>query len=100
MRRASGKFSHQNPGSRSSLKLHVVIYSRPGCHLCDEAKAAILSAGCNDQFVLDEINIESDKSLLKKYQHDIPVILIEGTEAFRHRVDKQEFCARIRRAPK
>jgi len=46
-------------------KPHVVIYSRPGCHLCDEAKAAILSAGCSDQFVLQEINIESDEELQK-----------------------------------
>ena len=77
-------------------KAHVIIYSRPGCHLCDEAKASILSAGCNDQFVLEEIDIESDEELLRKYKYDIPVIVIDGVESFIHRVDPQEFSRRLR----
>ena len=72
-------------------KHHVIIYSRPGCHLCDEAKAAIQSAGCNDLFTLEEVNIESDDELLRKYQYDIPIVMIDGVEAFRHRVDKDQF---------
>ena len=78
-------------------KIHVIIYSRPGCHLCDEAKAAILNAGCSDQFVLEEINIESDDELLRKYKYDIPVIAINGVESFIHRVDPSEFRTRIKR---
>ena len=70
---------------------HVIIYSRPGCHLCDEAKAAIVSAGCGDQFVLEEINIESDDALLNKYKYDIPVITIDGAETFIHRVTREDF---------
>jgi len=72
-------------------KPHVIVYSRPGCHLCDEAKQAIHSAGCDDQFTFDEINIESDPELLRKYKHDIPVITINAVEAFRHRVNRDEF---------
>jgi glutaredoxin len=76
-------------------KAHVIIYSRPGCHLCDEAKAAILSAGCSDDFVLEEINIESDEDLLRKYKYDIPVISINGVESFIHRVNPSEFSHRL-----
>jgi glutaredoxin len=76
-------------------KVHVIIYSRPGCHLCDEAKTAILSAGCGDEFVLEEINIESSEELLDKYKYDIPVITIDGAEAFIHRVTPREFRERI-----
>ena len=76
-------------------KAHVIIYSRPGCHLCDEAKAAISSAGCDDQFVLEEINIESSDELLDKYKYDIPVIVIDGVETFIHRVTPQEFAEKI-----
>ena len=65
----------------------VIIYSRPGCHLCDEAKAVIQNAGCSDRFILEEVNIESDNELLRKYKYDIPVIMIDGVEAFRHRVN-------------
>jgi glutaredoxin len=73
------------------LKRHVRIYSRPGCHLCDDAKTAILNSGYSDRFTLEEINIESDEELLRKYKYDIPVVMIDGAEAFRHRVDVDEF---------
>ena len=72
-------------------KPHVIVYSRPGCHLCDEAKLAIEAAGCDDQFTLEEINIESDRELLRKYQYDIPVVTIDGNEVFRHRVNPDKF---------
>ena len=72
-------------------KPHVIVYSRPGCHLCDEAKAVIQNAVCSDNFTLEEINIESDDELLRKYKHDIPVVTIDGVEAFRHRVNADEF---------
>ena len=72
-------------------KAHVVVYSRPGCHLCDEAKEAIKLAGCDESFELEEINIDESRELLLLYQFDIPVIMIDGEEAFRHRVDKDKF---------
>ena len=72
-------------------KAHVIVYSRPGCHLCDEAKATIQNAGCSDRFTLEEINIESDDELLRKYKYDIPVVMIDGVEAFRHRLNVDEF---------
>ena len=72
-------------------KPHVIIYSRPGCNLCDEAKAVIMSAGCSDRFTLEEVNIESDNELLRKYKYDIPVIAIDGVETFIHRVNPQDF---------
>jgi glutaredoxin len=73
------------------LKPHVIVYSRPGCHLCDEAKAAIQTAGCSDSFTLEEINIESDDELLRKYKYDIPVVTIDGVEHFKHRVSVDNF---------
>lgn len=76
-------------------KAHVIVYSRPGCHLCDEAKAAIKKSNCADHYTLEEVNIESDDELLKKYKYDIPVITIDGEEAFRHRVDPHEFKLRV-----
>jgi len=72
-------------------KAHVIVYSRPGCHLCDDAKEAIRAAGCDDAFTLEEVNIEISRELLSKYQFDIPVITINDVEAFRHRVDTAKF---------
>jgi len=50
-----------------------------------------MSAGCSDQFTLEEVNIESDEELLRKYKYDIPVIAIDGVETFMHRVDPKDF---------
>lgn len=77
-------------------KAQVIVYSRPGCHLCDEAKDAIAQAGCDGEFVLQEINIETSIDLLARYRFDIPVVLVNGKEAFRHRVDSEQFCKLIK----
>ncbi len=78
------------------MKTHVIIYSRPGCHLCDEAKEAIRGANCAAAFTLEEVNIESDPELLGRYKDDIPVITFDGVEAFRHRMTSEEFYRRIK----
>ena len=75
----------------------VTVYSRPGCHLCEEAKAEIESAGCDGEFTLEEVNIDDDTILLERYQYDIPVVFINGVKAFKHRVDPGAFKRKIRR---
>jgi glutaredoxin len=75
----------------------VTIYTRPGCHLCEEAKAAIYSSGCEGEFVLEEVNIDDDPLLRERYGYDIPVIFINGVKVFKHRVDPQEFKRKVRR---
>lgn len=74
-----------------ATKARVLLYTRPGCHLCDEAKAAMIAAHCADEYTLDEVNIESDGKLLHWYRNDIPVVLLNGLEVFRHRVATDEF---------
>jgi glutaredoxin len=76
-------------------KAQVIIYSRPGCHLCNDAKHAMLSAGCSESFTLEEINIETSRDLLVKYQFDIPVVTINGVEAFKYRVNQEMFKALV-----
>lgn len=78
-------------------RARVTVYSRPGCHLCDEAKTSISSAGCDDDFILEEVNIDEDPELRERYQFDVPVILIDGIKAFKHRVDPREFKRKLRR---
>ena len=76
-------------------KAHVIVYSRPGCRLCDKAKAAIFKSDCADLFTLEEIDIETDPVLLQRYQNDIPVVMINGVEAFRHRIEPGEFKRKL-----
>jgi glutaredoxin len=77
---------------------HVVIYSRPGCHLCEEAKKVIEASGYRGEYTLEEINIESEPELLRRYRYDIPVITINGAEAFRHKLTADEFRKKLEEA--
>jgi glutaredoxin len=76
-------------------KRQVTLYTRSGCHLCEEAKQEMRAANCANEYTLQEIDIESDAELLRRYQFDIPVIAIDGIEAFRHRLSADEFRDRI-----
>jgi glutaredoxin len=75
----------------------VTLYTRPGCHLCEEAKASIHAAGCDDEFTLEEINIDLDPELRDRYGNQIPVVFINQTKAFKYRVDPREFKRKLRR---
>jgi glutaredoxin len=77
--------------------IDVAIYSRPGCHLCDEAKETIERVRRRVQFGLRVINIETDAELVKEYGEQIPVVLINGNKAFKYRVDEAEFEKRVKR---
>jgi glutaredoxin len=74
----------------------VDIYSRPGCHLCDEAKAVVEPLRELYEIVLRTINVESSADLEIRYGSEIPVVLINGEEAFRHRVDRTELERKLK----
>lgn len=69
----------------------IILYTKPGCHLCEQARQQILAAGCAELYTLEEVNIESDPFLFACYSLDIPVITINGKEAFRHRLTSDQF---------
>jgi glutaredoxin len=67
----------------------VTLYGRPGCHLCDDARAALHRVRAQHPFVLEEVDIESDDALFKRYLERIPVVAIDGEERFELFVDEQ-----------
>ncbi len=72
-------------------KPRVRLYTKPGCHLCDEAKAQIRAADCAELYELEEVNIETDPALMELYGTKIPVITINGIESFKYRISITEF---------
>ena len=72
-------------------RAQVILYSKPGCHLCEEMKAEISKANCTGLYELQEINIESDAELFARYRNDIPVLSVNGVEAFKHRLASADF---------
>ena len=69
----------------------VTLYTRPGCHLCDEAKSAIAPLLLQFGAVLREVNIDADPLLKKRYDWDIPVLFIGNKKVAKHRVDLGQF---------
>jgi glutaredoxin len=78
-------------------KARVIFYTRPGCHLCEEARREILAADCADQYVLEEVNIADDARLTELYGWEIPVVTINGTKAFKYRLTAAEFKRKLKR---
>ncbi len=72
----------------------VRLYSRPGCHLCDEART-VVSAVCDELGErFEEHSIDDDPELAARFAHEIPVTFVDGAQHDFWRVDAQ----RLRRA--
>lgn len=69
----------------------VTLYGRPGCCLCDEAREVIERVRTRHPFELEEHNIETDERLLRRYLERIPVIAIDGRDAFELFLDEAAF---------
>jgi glutaredoxin len=67
----------------------VTLYGRPGCHLCDEARAALERVRATHPFTLVERDIEADDALFKRYLERIPVVVLDGEELFDFFVDEE-----------
>ena len=76
----------------------VTLYTRPGCHLCEEAKAAIAPLLRQFGAVLREVNIDEDAVLKECYGWDIPVIFIGSRKAAKQRVDLAQFRRQLEEA--
>ena len=72
----------------------VTLYSRPGCHLCDEARAVIerVCAEVGERY--DEVSIDEDEALRERFGDEIPVTFVDGRQHDFWRVDE----ARLRAA--
>ena len=84
-----------------SDRVEVTLYTREGCHLCDNAKAAIRTAESlyRLNIHLREVDIDDDDELYARFTNDVPVIYVAGSEAFRHRVDPRAFAEAVRAIP-
>jgi glutaredoxin len=76
----------------------VTLYTRPGCPLCEEAKAAIVPLLREFGAALQEVNIDQDAVLKERYGWDVPVIFIGRHKAAKHRVDLAQFRRQLEEA--
>ena len=62
--------------------MHVILYTRSGCHLCDHAREVLEAHG----LTVESVDIDHDPDLVARYNHCIPVVEIDGKVRFRARV--------------
>ena len=62
----------------------VILYSRDGCHLCEEVRTQLETLRKEHGFMLTEVDIDRDARLRERYDHDVPVVTVNGVEALRH----------------
>ena len=78
--------------------MEVVLYTKAGCHLCEVARRTIESLRDEFGFTFRVVSLESDPALREQYALDIPVILLDGREVARHRVDPAVFRRKLEAA--
>jgi len=68
--------------------IKLTIYSRPGCHLCDDMKDLVRNVARTIPLTLDEIDISADAALEAQYGLEIPVLLVEGKKVAKYRIEE------------
>ena len=68
------------------------LYSKPGCHLCDEMKVVVrrVMKSARMPIALEEIDITTDPALEGRYGMEIPVLLVNGKKAAKYRITEAE----------
>lgn len=77
----------------------VTFYTRPGCHLCDEAKKKIAPLLREYGAKLREVNIDAEPALNERYTNDVPVIFLGRRKVAKHRVNIEQFRRQLNDAP-
>lgn len=74
----------------------VTIFSRPGCHLCDEMKRVVGRVARAVPLEIAEVDISGDPALEAQYGLEIPVLVVAGRKAAKYRVSEDELLRLIR----
>jgi glutaredoxin len=77
------------------MKPQVTLYTRAGCCLCDEAKKVLGEARRRADFDYQELDIDLDPELRRRYHEEVPVVVINQVKAFKYKVDRDEFLKKL-----
>ena len=73
----------------------VTLYGKPGCCLCDEARAVVARVRESHPFELEEVDVSLDPALNRRYGERVPVVAVNGEDAFDYHVDAAELEERL-----
>lgn len=78
--------------------VQVTLYTRVGCHLCDDAKDVLEEVRRAHPFALSVVDIDTDPALVALYTTEVPVITVDGRKAFKYRLTADALREKLRRA--
>jgi glutaredoxin len=93
-----GKNSQEDARLAAAGALDVTLYTRPGCHLCEEAKSVMAPLLAEFGARLREVNIDEDAVLRERHGCDVPVIFLGTRKIAKHRVAAEQFRRRLAEA--
>ena len=73
----------------------VVVYSKPGCCLCDDVKEKLEVLQRSHAFSLRVVNILEDPAAFQKFKEEIPVVFINGKRAFKYYLNEEQFLKKL-----
>jgi glutaredoxin len=74
----------------------ITLYTRAGCHLCDDAEAALERVRARVPFDLEVVDVDGDPRLAELYGWEVPVILVDGKKFAKYRLDEVALERRLR----
>ncbi|MET0525552.1 MAG: glutaredoxin family protein [Nocardioides sp.] len=74
----------------------VTVYSRPGCHLCEEALVVVAKVCADLGETYDEVNIDEDATLTERFGEEVPVTFVDGKQHDFWRVSEDRLRAALR----
>ncbi|HMJ96672.1 MAG TPA: glutaredoxin family protein [Thermoleophilaceae bacterium] len=75
----------------------IKLYGKPGCHLCDEARAVVERVRAQRTFELEEVDVSVDPTMHREYGERIPVLALDGVELFEFHVAEAELLEQLDR---
>ena len=75
----------------------MTLYGKPGCHLCDDARAVVERVRAEHPFELREVDVSLDPQLNREYGERIPVLALDGEELFEYFVEEAVLVQRLDR---
>jgi glutaredoxin len=73
----------------------VTVYTRVGCHLCEEAERVVREAQADGEFRLELVDVDRDPELARRYGVRVPVVAVDGEELFEYEVPPDLLRARL-----
>jgi glutaredoxin len=73
----------------------VVLYTRVGCHLCEEAERTLRQEQAATPFELELVDVDRDPRLVRRYGVRVPVVAVDGEELFEYEVPVDLLRARL-----